>query len=237
MSFADHLLITCEHGGRRVPPLYEPHFDAHRHLLDTHRGIDFGALTLAREMATALGAPLVASTTTRLLVDLNRNVRQKTLFSEATRPLPVEDRQQILRRYHRPHWRRIEAEVDGAIERGRRVVHVASHSFTPELYGEVRNADIGLLYDARRPAEAVFARRWMEAIRHHHPPLRVRRNYPYVGGSGGVCGALRRRHAPADYIGISLEVNQAFMLRGGPHWRAVRSTLIQTLEQVLREAG
>jgi len=125
VSFADHLLITCEHGGRRVPPLYEPHFDAHRHLLDTHRGIDFGALTLAREMATALGAPLVASTTTRLLVDLNRNVRQKTLFSEATRPLPVEDRQQILRRYHRPHWRRIEAEVDGAIERGRRVVHVA----------------------------------------------------------------------------------------------------------------
>jgi hypothetical protein len=33
------------------------------------------------------------------------------------------------------------------------------HSFTPVLGGEIRKADIGLLFDSRRPAERAFCLR------------------------------------------------------------------------------
>ena len=37
------------------------------------------------------------------------------------------------------------------MSRGRRVIHISSHSFTPELNGKVRRADVGLLYDPGSP--------------------------------------------------------------------------------------
>ena len=48
---------------------------------------------------------------------------------------------------------RSERLVGNAIGRGRRVIHVSAHSFTPGLDGKVRTADVGLLYDPARPGE------------------------------------------------------------------------------------
>ena len=62
------LLVTCEHGGNRVPKRYRRLFAGWESVLASHRGYDPGALTLARELARAFDAPLVASTVTRLLV-------------------------------------------------------------------------------------------------------------------------------------------------------------------------
>ena len=42
--------------------------------------------------------------------------------------------------------------------RGRRVIHISSHSFTPELDGKVRSADVGLLYHPGRHGEAAAVR-------------------------------------------------------------------------------
>ena len=64
------LILTCEHGGCEVPAEYATRFSGRAALLRSHRGWDVGALTLAEEMAHALDAPLFASTTTRLLIDL-----------------------------------------------------------------------------------------------------------------------------------------------------------------------
>ena len=79
------LLITCEHGGNRIPPRYRPLFRGFEALLQTHRGFDPGALTMARELAKAFKAPLFVSTVSRLLVDLNRSIGHPRLYSEATR--------------------------------------------------------------------------------------------------------------------------------------------------------
>jgi predicted N-formylglutamate amidohydrolase len=70
---ATAFLVTCEHGGNRIPAPYRKLFVRQRALLDSHRGWDPGALQMARALSTALRAPLVASTTSRLLVDLNRS--------------------------------------------------------------------------------------------------------------------------------------------------------------------
>lgn len=226
-------MITCEHGGRRVPPRYRPLFAEHRALLATHRGWDCGALQLAREMAAALQAPLHAATTTRLLVDLNRSLGHPRLHGEAVRALGSAERSEIARRYHRPHRERVAGEVRRATEQGRRAVHIASHSFTPVLFGAVRQADVGLLYDPVREGEARLAARWQKALHGRCPALRVRRNYPYAGRADGLTTWLRSLHPAEAYVGIELEVNQRHVVRGGPAWAALRLALIETLREAM----
>ena len=117
------------------------------------------------------------------------------------------------------------------------MVHVCSHSFTPVMDGVPRTADIGLLYDPRRPGEVAWADRWLEALRRRRPDLRLRRNYPYIGNSDGVCYQLRKRHAPEAYVGIELEVNQAFVRAGGRPWPKLRAALIESMRIALEGDG
>jgi predicted N-formylglutamate amidohydrolase len=225
------LIVTCEHGGHEVPPAFAPLFQHHPSLLVSHRGWDPGALELAEALAQAHGAPCLASTTTRLLVDLNRSVGHRALFSEVTRPLPRTTRQEIIALHYRPHRDAVEHEVARHVAAGRSVLHVASHSFTPVLDEAVRRADVACLYDPRRPAETDLAGRWLRAFARRAPGLRLRRNYPYQGRSDGLAASLRKRFADAAYAGIELEVNQAFVAQGGAPWARLRSDLIDALAE------
>lgn len=96
---------------------------------------------------------------------------------------------------------------------GMPVLHLAIHSFTPNLNGEKRRADVALLYDPRRSPEAELCRRWAETLA-MQSPLRIRRNYPYRGVSDGLPTYFRRHFAEASYIGIEVELNQALFRAG-----------------------
>ncbi len=96
------------------------------------------------------------------------------------------------------------------------MIHISSHSFTPELNGKVRRADVGLLYDPGRRGEAELCARWKAVARGNRAPeLRVRRNYPYAGKGDGLTSHLRRRFPRGAYVGIELEVNQSIVFAGG----------------------
>ena len=228
-------LITCEHAGNRVPARYRPLFRDHADLLHSHRGHDPGALLLARELAGALGAPLMVSTVSRLIIDLNRSHGHPRLYSEITRPLPPAARREILLRHYLPYRARVEGWIAAEVDRGGRVLHVSAHSFTPVLGGEVRNADVGLLYDPRRPAEATLCRRWQLALRSLAADIRVRRNYPYTGRSDGLTAWLRRRFPAEGYLGIELEVNQRYPIGGGAAWRELRDLIIAGLRRSIAD--
>lgn len=229
MKRGPHILITCEHASRRVPAAYRECFVGHEALLGTHRGSDFGSLAMARDLAEAFAAPLYAASATRLLVDLNRSVGHPHLHSEATRGLSLAQRREIVRRYYRPHRDRAEGDVQAAVERGERVLHIASHSFTPVMNGEVRDCDVGLLYDPKRPGERALVAQWLQAIRAIAPALRLRLNYPYAGKGDGLTSLLRRRYSVEQYVGIEVEINQRFVLRGGAPWHALRHAVVQGL--------
>lgn len=231
---APALLVTVEHGGNRVPPAWRKLFAAQAAVLGTHRGYDPGALLLGRELAARFGAPLISSTTTRLLVDLNRSLGHRGLFSEFTRMLPREEKARIVERYWQPYRDEVGRVVAGFIDRGRPVVHLSSHSFTPVLHGEVRNADVGLLYDPGRPAERLLAARWKAALQVIDPGLRVRMNYPYAGRDDGLTRDVRRRYAGGRYIGLEIEVNQRHVIAGGRAWTALRRAVLDSLEIALR---
>ena len=227
------LVVSCEHGGRDVPPAYAALFAAHAALLDSHRGWDPGALQLARQIADAFGAPLYASTTTRLLIDLNRSPGHRHLFSEVTRGLTRAQRQAIALQHYRPHRDAVEGEIARRIAGGQRVIHIASHSFTPVLDGVVRQADVAWLYDPRRAAEAALSQRWLAACAQRAPGLRLRRNYPYRGRGDGLTALVRKAFADEAYLGIELEVNQRFVAQGGAPWDALRAALVESLAAAL----
>lgn len=225
------LIVSCEHGGHQVPPAFAALFRDHRDLLASHRGWDPGALDLARQLADTFAAPCFASTTTRLLVDLNRSEGHRELFSEITRPLPRELRQQIVTQYYRPCRDAVEGEVARQVAAGRSVLHVAAHSFTPVLDGIERRADVACLYDPRRAAESALAQGWLAALGSLQPGLRLRRNYPYQGRGDGLATQLRKRFADAAYAGIELEVSQRLVTQGGTAWKRLRRDLVDALAQ------
>ena len=222
-------MVTCEHGGNRIPAPYRRLFQGQRALLDSHRGYDAGALVMATALSENLRAPLVASTTSRLLIDLNRSLGHRDLFSAVTRRAPAKTRTEIVEQHYRPYRMRAENLVAQAILNGRRMIHISSHSFTAELGGKIRSADVGLLYDPRRWGEAELCARWKKSLTALTPHLRVRRNFPYAGKADGLTAHLRRRFAPQHYIGIELEINQGIVLAGGRRWKQLRQHLIDSL--------
>lgn len=214
---ADYLILSCEHGGNRVPPRFRKFFS--KALLGTHRGYDPGALALARDLVAATGAPLFYSTISRLLVELNRPLGHPQVFSkdftEATR-------EALLRRYYAPYWRAIEAAVR---KPSRRVLHLSCHSFTPKLAGMRRTTDIGLLFDPACPTEAAFCRRWRNAILERNPRLRVRYNDPYQGTFPSLVDSLRKKLGRRRYVGIQIEINQKYPRGNVARWRRMRALL------------
>ncbi|MFM8445400.1 MAG: N-formylglutamate amidohydrolase [Methylococcus sp.] len=232
---ADILLVTCEHGGNEIPWAYRRLFNRaeYQTWLYSHLGYDAGALTVAGEIAARFKAPLFASTTSRLLVDLNRSLGHPRLFSAATRSASAEVRDHIIEDHYRPFRTQVYERVRAIAEGGQRVVHLSCHSFTPELNGITRTADIGLLYDPARPDEAEFCTRWKAALRTRAPALRVRRNYPYAGKNDGHTAELRRWLPPRAYLGIELEINQRHVAEDDRRWVTFRETLIETLDMTL----
>jgi predicted N-formylglutamate amidohydrolase len=181
-------------------------------------------------LARRLGAPLVFTRVSRLLVDQNRSAHNRRVFSEFTAKLSVPERARLLQRYHTEHRRSVEQAVEASLREARRVVHVAVHSFAPRLAGRVRRADVGLLYDPSRVAERAFCTRWQEALRELAPTLRVRRNYPYRGDDDGLTRHLRACHDARRYLGIELELNQALL---GGDAAAVARTVSTSLEKLI----
>ncbi len=224
-------IISCEHGRNQIPDDYWPLFRGHESLLDSHRGLDFGALQLANALAECLDAALFTATVSRLLVDLNRSIRHPHLFSEVTRNLPPNTRKEILAHYYYPYRNTVETAIAEAIQHGSRVIHVSVHSFTPVLSGKFRQADIGLLYDPSKSLEHALCHDWQKVLKKTAPDLTIRRNYPYSGKADGFTAYLRRKFAVNLYAGIELEVNQKYFFTEQARWPAVRNTI---LESVLR---
>jgi len=225
------LLFTAEHASNAVPARYRAVAERAGAALDTHRGYDPGTAELARRLARAFQAPLVLGRYSRLLIELNRSLHHPRLWSEFSRSLPPGQKRELIADYYQPY----RDEVAGHIQRLARhgcVLHISVHSFTPELEGQVRTADIGLLYDPARRAEAAFCARWKEVLQ-EGGHLRVRRNYPYLGKADGLVTHLRRVFPEPVYVGVELEVNQRFPLGTAPVWRTIQTRICESLAETV----
>lgn len=229
----NRLILTCEHGGARIPSAYAQYFANAGPELISHRGYDVGALDLAKAISQALTVPLIFSTVSRLLVELNRSLNHPKLFSEFSGAMDQHSKDKLLRRYYWPHRNTVESLIAETLEDGSRVIHVGVHTFTPVLHGVERTADVGLLYDPARPREKSFCVRWQERLRDAAPQLRVRRNDPYRGASDGFTTHLRSQFPASRYLGIELEVNNKLPSGEPDAWTLIQRAIIQSLEAAL----
>jgi len=205
------LVVSCEHATNFVPREYRPLFRAEHARLESHLAWDPGAVVVARRAAEELGAPLYEGEATRLLVDLNRSLHHRSLFSRFTSVLGGDAKRKIIDRYYVPYRRSVEDTIRERTRRNRFVLHASIHSFTPVLDGKERHGDLCFLYDPSRNHEVTIVRRWIHEIQTRRPSLRLRRNYPYRGVADGLTTHFRRLFPDNRYAGVEIEINQALL--------------------------
>ena len=233
-----HLIFSCEHGGNLIPQDYQDLFRGHEELLKSHLGYDPGALELAKELAAYFSAPLFHSTTSRLLVELNRSLTNKSLFSEITdKGLSQKQKEAVIYNHYLPYREKIEQYIKEKIT-SQPILHLSIHTFTPVLNQKERKADIGLLYDPQHQPETAFCQTWFQKMqKESKDAVQVRKNYPYKGISDGLTTHLRSLYNEKDYVGIELEVNQKFPLTLRNEWPSIKQLVIHSLAAALKEAN
>lgn len=213
------VFLSCEHASNAVPEFLRPCFKSARaqKILSTHRGYDIGAENVFRELVHILHpAYAIAGKFTRLAIDLNRNSVRNHRYSEfSEKASPAE--KELLERVHADYRGAFLAAIQKETAKNFvQILHLSIHSFTPELDGKIRNADIGLLYDPARKEEAALARIWKKRLNKTFPDIRVRFNYPYLGKTDGHTTALRKIFPQAEYLGFEIEMNQSLLRKSRP---------------------
>lgn len=224
------VLLTCEHGGNEIPAVYKKYFKNAGKVLSSHRGYDPGCLDLFNHLVY-LGDFHFFSLESRLLIELNRSLHHKQLFSEFTNELSKSEKSDLIDTYYLPYRLKAEDKIKDQLKKNRRVNHFSIHSFTPVLNGKKRNMDIGLLYDPSRKNELDLCRNIKQNLKKVNPDLVVRMNTPYKGTSDGFTTYLRSVYRKG-YTGIEIEVNQKFVSRNKmPVW--LKQNISMALEQSL----
>jgi len=231
-ALTSQLILTCEHGGNRIPAAYRHYFNKATSLLNTHRGLDIGALSVARQLANTFPAPLLYSDISRLLVDLNRSAHHRKLFSEYTQVCNQLERDQILHDYYYPYRQILQQQIKDTIAQGSMVLHLSIHSFTPVLAGQIRRADIGLLYDPTRTREKSFCQTLQTQLQQGSEYI-IRLNYPYRGNTDGLTTWLRKELPAKRYLGIEIEINQKWL---GGNNKKVGTILTSALRYAIHQA-
>ena len=217
-------MLTCEHASNRLPAAFKE--DVPAEILKTHRAYDIGALQVFRKLVKfAKPEFFCEGKFSRLFVDLNRTITNTSAFNEFHKVLAARDRVAAdkIKRAATAYWteyrEKIEAFVKSSLDSAgpppdhsadADIVHLGIHSFTPVLDGNVRNTDIGILYDPARPLERAYAQVIKDEIKRLYPAMKVRFNYPYKGSSDGLTTTLRKKFGPR-YVGIEIEINQKLL--------------------------
>jgi len=228
-------IISCEHASNRVPPSFSSIFEGKEKVLASHQAYDQGAAKLARRLAKQFHASVHLGSISRLLIDLNRSPsNRKSLYTPYSRKLSQSERELLLQKYYLPYREKVEEAVAGVIAKGKPVLHISLHSFTPVKRGKVRKADIGLLYDPARRNEKQISGFLAALLQEKAGSLRVRRNYPYLGKTDGFTSFLRKKYSAKFYAGIEIEINQALLAPGDMEYRQMVRILTQGIRHILQ---
>ena len=206
------LMLTCEHASNRLPAAFKKAVPAD--VLKTHRAYDIGALLVFSKLVRFAKPEFCCEGKfSRLFVDLNRTITNKSAFSEYYEALEASDKAaaEKAKAQATAYWKEYRECVEKfvASNKSTEIVHLGIHSFTPVLNGKVRNTDIGILYDPARPQERAYANVIKDEIKRLYPDMKVRFNYPYKGTSDGLTSTLRKKFGQR-YVGIEIEINQKF---------------------------
>jgi predicted N-formylglutamate amidohydrolase len=190
-----NLIVTCDHASNHVP------FEVNGGDLglvpaemQRHIAYDVGAAGVSTHLGELLGAPVILSNFSRLVIDANRGEDDPTLVMKlydgtlipANRHIGAADLQWRLENCYRPYH----AAYDELVASRAQPVIIAVHSFTAQLAGRPKRPwHVGILYGKdQRLAQPMLARLRAEA------DWCVGENEPY---GGHLEGDSIDRHAQA----------------------------------------
>jgi predicted N-formylglutamate amidohydrolase len=174
-------LITVDHASARIPrSLGDLGLSASE--LQRHIAWDIGALGIARRLAEALDAPLIAQNYSRLVIDCNRDPSVPSSIpavgehvaipgNTALGPAQVDARR---REIFWPYQERIKAVLDARLAVGRATILVAQHTMTDVFKSVARPMHAAILYNRDRR----FAGLALDALR-REAGLIIADNEPY----------------------------------------------------------
>ena len=233
-------IIVADHAGARIPRrlanLGLPDSELQRHI-----AWDIGALNVARRVAQALDAPLLAQNYSRLVIDCNRDPRVATSIPRVSelREIPgnigltaveiAARRREIFDPYHR----RIRELLDHRHAIARRAILVAQHTMTDVYKGARRQMHAAVLYNRdRRFAGAVLRmlRRERDLIIADNEPYFVSDETDYT----------IPHHAEArSLLHVEIEIRQDLVHdeTGQAEWAARIARVLQEAERELDAAA
>ena len=176
-------LIICDHAGHAVPAALK-NLGLPRSELERHIGYDIGILGVSEHLSDLLGAPLLFTRYSRLVVECNRRFTSpdsSATVSDGTvvpgnAGVTPQDRQARIAEIVEPYHREIVARLDARDAAKQPTILISMHSFTPSLLSRPspRPWQIGLCYgDDQRFTKPVLA------VLGREPGLTVGRNEPY----------------------------------------------------------
>jgi len=230
------LLILCDHAENTIPEPYA-NLGLRSEDLNRHIAYDLGAAPVAERLAELLGAPVLLSRFSRLLIDPNRGLDDPTLIMQISDGLVVPgnaglDEAAVAARvagYYAPYHQAIERAIDAGIAAGKPPAVVSVHSFTQAWKGVPRPWSVGVLWD-KDPRLALPLLEGFRAI----PGIVVGDNAPYTGQLKG--DTLYRHGTRRGLAHALIEVRQDLIL--GPEGQAEWATrLAEVLRKVMRLGG
>jgi predicted N-formylglutamate amidohydrolase len=150
-------IIVVDHAGARIPRRLG-NLGLPAAQLERHIAWDIGALCVARRVASAIDAPLVAQNYSRLVIDCNRDPQVETSIphisetSEILGNVNLNAAEIAARRAEifDPYHRRIRELIDERMAAEQPTILVAQHTMTDVYKGVRRNMHAAILYNRDR---------------------------------------------------------------------------------------
>lgn len=195
-------LLTCEHYSNGIPLKYAELFIKAVDVLESPRGYDIRVAPMFIRLEPLFDQSFYYRYT-RLLVEPNRSIHHRDLFSPFTTALSAEVKADLLSNYYLPYRNQVESFIRQYIDQ--QVIHISLHSFSSKSGNQDRTCPIGISFDSRNKAERGIAEVWKKCIRELDSKTAVRYNYPYRGNSDSFISYLRKIF-PENYLGFELEI-------------------------------
>lgn len=201
-------LLTCEHYCNGIPLKYASIFLKAVDVLESSRGYDLRVAPMFIRLEPLFDQSFYYRYS-RLLIEPNRNIQDKNLFSPFITAQDAAIKADLLSNYYLPYRN----EVEGFIRRylDQQVLHISVHSFSPKAGTRAQDAPIGISFNSKNKAEMDIARLFKKSITEIDSNAKVRFNYPYRGKADNFLTYLKNLF-PENYLGFELEVRNDLIL-------------------------
>jgi predicted N-formylglutamate amidohydrolase len=231
-----NFIIAVDHAGARIPRRLDnlgiPASELKRHI-----AWDIGALAVARQVAAALDAPLVAQNYSRLVIDCNRDplvassIPTKSEATEIPGNIGLSEDEICARRAEifEPYHDRLRALLEARRAAGRPTILVSQHSMTDTYHGVRREMHGAVLYNRDRR----FAGLVLDALR-REPNLIIADNEPYFV-SDETDYTIPRHGEARGLPHVEIEIRQDLVSEaaGQSEWARRITAALKAAEQAL----